>query len=181
MFGIYGQLSDIHVEQDSCVAYITFQDVINAFIAKMQLDKMPLVRDKASLQVNFKEIQTAAPKKEEETKTQIKHTFGQESFVQPTQPTNSYGQYSGLQFQQQPQMIPQYLPQTQLHAGFPNPSFNQGIFPGQMGTSAPCFNPKPFLPQASFVPHQEFKSENAEEGIKYTCRYDIQIDNEKEF
>ena len=75
VFGIYGQLNGIHVEQDSCVAYITFQDVINAFIAKMQLDKMPLSRDKASLQVNFKQEIPAAPKKEEEVKTQIKHTF----------------------------------------------------------------------------------------------------------
>jgi len=41
-------------------------------------------------------------------------------------------------------------------------------------------NVQPFMP---FVPQQAKvqKTEEVDDGVKYTCRYDIQIDNEKEF
>jgi len=32
---MYGPLSDISIEDDSSIAYVTFEDVIDAFIAKM--------------------------------------------------------------------------------------------------------------------------------------------------
>jgi hypothetical protein len=59
-----------------------------------------------------------------------------------------------------------------------------------MGTSAACFNPhsvQSFTPQANYqMPvyqsnAQTQKQEEIDDGVKYTCRYDIQIDNEKEF
>jgi len=75
----------------------------------------------------------------------------------------------------------------------PQPEFQ---YP-QMAVNAPSFMPagvKPFVPfdtQASsnFEQIQQQKgglitpidSNTEEDGVKYTCRYDIQIENEKEF
>ena len=34
VFSMYGTIVDITIEHESCVAYVTFKDVIDAFIAK---------------------------------------------------------------------------------------------------------------------------------------------------
>ena len=54
VFQAYGKLSKISIENEGCVAYVYFNDVIDAFLAKMRLDKMKLVRDNAILHVKFR-------------------------------------------------------------------------------------------------------------------------------
>jgi len=53
VFAMYGKLTDITIEQDSCVAYVVFEDVIDAFLARQHLDKIKLSRDDATLHVKF--------------------------------------------------------------------------------------------------------------------------------
>ena len=68
MFQAYGQLTDVTIEEEGCAGYVVFLDVIDAFIAKMRLDKMKLVRDNATLHVKFfiKPKSSPSPKREEE-------------------------------------------------------------------------------------------------------------------
>jgi len=53
VFAMYGRITNIGIEQDGCVAYVVFDDVIDAFLARQQLDKMKLLRDEATLHVRF--------------------------------------------------------------------------------------------------------------------------------
>jgi len=71
----------------------------------------------------------------------------------------------------------------------PIPQQQQFMQPAShMGLTAPSFKPNvtPFHPQNSFQPFKQMKpvvesNVDTDDGVKYTCRYDIQIDNEKEF
>jgi hypothetical protein len=53
VFQAYGKLNQIVIENEGCVAYVYFEDVIDAFLAKMRLDMMKLARDNATLHVKF--------------------------------------------------------------------------------------------------------------------------------
>jgi hypothetical protein len=53
VFSKYGQIVNISIENDSCVAIVTFADILEAFIAKTELHDMRLTRDLATLHVAF--------------------------------------------------------------------------------------------------------------------------------
>ena len=49
-----GQINKLEIQQESCVAYVTFADLLDAFCAKMYLNNIGLSRDNAKLSVEFK-------------------------------------------------------------------------------------------------------------------------------
>jgi len=53
VFKAYGLITRIIIEEEGCVAFVYFDDVVDAFLAKMRLNMMKLVRDNATLQVKF--------------------------------------------------------------------------------------------------------------------------------
>jgi hypothetical protein len=51
VFSNYGEINDINIDSQHSCAYVTFCDVLDAFMAKMQLHGMRLTRTPACLHV----------------------------------------------------------------------------------------------------------------------------------
>lgn len=135
----------------------------------MYLNGHKLPRDKASLEVIFVQPQkTVEPAPVEEAKHQFPVSFS--SYQQPMlQPQFNY-------FQPPAQFFPPQMEPTMPSSMTMNSSL----------TMAAPFTPSMQLPKspkrqkAYYEVYDPYQTEE-DQGVKYTCRYDIQIENEKEF
>ena len=84
VFPRYGKTTNIEVDHELGRGFITFENLLDAFKAKVYLNGHKLPRDKASLEVIFVQTQkTVEPAPVEEAKNQFPANFS--SFQQPMQ------------------------------------------------------------------------------------------------
>lgn len=68
-FGKFGTITHVSLEQFSCVAIVTFSDILEAFKAKKFLHNFPLCKDNATLSVVFKK--SLSPEEEKSSSASV--------------------------------------------------------------------------------------------------------------
>lgn len=60
----YGPIVNIQIDNTKCVAYVTFYDVIDAFMAQNQLDRSRLTKDPVTLHVSYSNLSSVNQEKQ---------------------------------------------------------------------------------------------------------------------